>query len=195
MRRREYDFPNRQCFWVRGNSPRKWGIWGVDSGQSQKLEWACCLEKKVTSHICLGRTGSSLLAENVLVRVARETSLGLGLPRNPVKEGRGCLGDQGRKRTWGGERKWKWSACNLSYGTGPIKYKGGKEEGWGDGSAVKTLVVLQRTRFSARYLHGSAQLSVTPVLGCPVPSPDLCGHQVHTQCIKIHVNKTYMHIT
>lgn len=77
-----------------GHSPRKWGIWGVDSGQSQELEWARCLEEKVTSHICLGRKGSSALVESdILVGVARETALEMGLFRNPVKEGRGCLGD------------------------------------------------------------------------------------------------------
>lgn len=63
--------------------------------------------------------------------------------------------------------------------------------GWRSGSAVKHI------GWSYRGLGFSSQhLCVTPVLGYPMTSSELCGHQAYRWCknIDIHAGKTLIHI-
>lgn len=63
--------------------------------------------------------------------------------------------------------------------------------GWRSGSRVK------HTGWSCRGLGFSSQhLCVTPVLGYPMTSSELCGHQAYRWCINIdvHAGKTFIHI-
>lgn len=36
------------------------------------------------------------------------------------------------------------------------------------------------TEFDSRHQHGGFQLSISPVSGAPMPSPDFCGYCMHT---------------
>ena len=56
-------------------------------------------------------------------------------------------------------------------------------------------------KFRSQYLYGSSQLSVVHVLGCQMPTSDLCGnctHMVHIilvgkiSCIYIVINRSLM---
>ena len=47
-------------------------------------------------------------------------------------------------------------------------------------------------RFNSQHPHGSSQVSVTPVPGDLIPSSGLHGHQAHTWCTYIHVDRTHI---
>ena len=58
-----------------------------------------------------------------------------------------------------------------------------------DGPAVKSTSCPPRgPGFDSKHPHGSSQLSVNPVPGHLMPSPDFFRHQAYLQCTDIHIN-------
>jgi hypothetical protein len=71
----------------------------------------------------------------------------------------------------------------------------GKMRGSRDGPAVKsTGCSFRGPTFNSQHLHGSLQMSVTPVPGNSMLSSGLCGYQYAWWCTDIHAGKTPIHI-